>query len=83
MSDETLPPVLGDDDTEFFKTVHGRILNTLNTRYMLPVDKDEIKVRVSFLFHSVPTSYHSRPALISGQSCITDCCNLYLEVGTT
>jgi hypothetical protein len=47
MSDESLPPdisILGEDDTEFFRAVHGRILNTLNTRYMLPADRDEIKV---------------------------------------
>jgi hypothetical protein len=47
MSDESLPPdfsILGDDDTEFFRTVHGRILNTLNPRYMLPADEEEIKV---------------------------------------
>ena len=50
MSDESsLPEIsnLGDDDTEFFRHTHGRILNTLNPRYMLPVDSDEIKV-VSF-----------------------------------
>ena len=47
MSDESLPPdisILGDDDTEFFRTVHGRVLNTMNPRYMLPADKDEIEV---------------------------------------
>ena len=51
MSDESLLPdisILGDDDTEFFRDVHGRILNTLNPRYMLPVDRDEIKVRATF-----------------------------------
>ncbi|GLB34900.1 putative methyltransferase [Lyophyllum shimeji] len=34
---------LGDDDSEFFRTVHTRSLNTLNSRYMLPVDRDEVK----------------------------------------
>ncbi|KAF8077893.1 S-adenosyl-L-methionine-dependent methyltransferase [Lyophyllum atratum] len=34
---------LGDDDSEFFRTVHDRSLNTLNSRYMLPVDRDEVK----------------------------------------
>ncbi|KAF5380899.1 hypothetical protein D9615_004003 [Tricholomella constricta] len=34
---------LGDDDSEFFRTVHGRSLNTLNSRYMLPADRDEVK----------------------------------------
>jgi len=34
---------LGDDNSEFFRTVHTRSLNTLNLRYMLPVDRDEVK----------------------------------------
>jgi hypothetical protein len=36
---------VGDDDSSYFRTVHGRSLNTLNTTYLLPVDQDEIKVR--------------------------------------
>jgi hypothetical protein len=35
---------VGEDDTQFFRRVHGRRLNTMNERYMLPVDDDEIKV---------------------------------------
>jgi hypothetical protein len=82
MSDESLLPdytVLGDDDTEFFRTVHGRTLNTLNPRYMLPVDVDEIKVRTFLLFlvHSL------MPITYSVLNCITDYYNSCLGVGTT
>ncbi|TFK42529.1 S-adenosyl-L-methionine-dependent methyltransferase [Crucibulum laeve] len=34
---------VGEDDSEFFRTAHGRALNTLNTSYLLPVDQDEVK----------------------------------------
>ncbi|KAF9053768.1 S-adenosyl-L-methionine-dependent methyltransferase [Hymenopellis radicata] len=34
---------VGDDDSAFFRQVHGRQLNTLNTTYMLPADEDEVK----------------------------------------
>lgn len=34
---------VGDDDSEFFRQVHGRSLNTLNTSYLLPSDRDEVK----------------------------------------
>ncbi|KAF8746146.1 hypothetical protein AX14_000191 [Amanita brunnescens Koide BX004] len=34
---------LGEDDSDYFRFVHGRSLNALNTTYMLPVDEDEIK----------------------------------------
>ncbi|KAG7452446.1 S-adenosyl-L-methionine-dependent methyltransferase [Guyanagaster necrorhizus] len=34
---------VGDDDSEFFRHVHGRSLNTLNTSYLLPSDRDEVK----------------------------------------
>jgi hypothetical protein len=51
MSVELFPPdisyILGEDDTDFFRNVHGRTLNTLNPRYMLPVDRDEVKVSPS------------------------------------
>ncbi|RDB21118.1 Secondary metabolism regulator LAE1 [Hypsizygus marmoreus] len=46
MSPNILEPdisYIGDDDSEFFRTVHGRSLNALNSRYMLPVDQDEVK----------------------------------------
>lgn len=35
---------LGEDDSEYFRRVHDRILNTLNPTYMLPADRDEAKV---------------------------------------
>ncbi|KAF9013873.1 S-adenosyl-L-methionine-dependent methyltransferase [Cyathus striatus] len=34
---------VGEDDTQYFRTIHGRSLNTLNTSYLLPVDADEVK----------------------------------------
>ncbi|KAF8921217.1 S-adenosyl-L-methionine-dependent methyltransferase [Mucidula mucida] len=34
---------VGDDDSAFFRQVHGRQLNTLNPTYMLPADEDEVK----------------------------------------
>jgi len=34
---------VGEDDSEFFRRVHGRALNTMNTRYMLPGDADEVR----------------------------------------
>ncbi|KAL0946581.1 hypothetical protein HGRIS_012783 [Hohenbuehelia grisea] len=34
---------LGDDDSSYYRWVHGRALNSLNPRYMLPVDADAIK----------------------------------------
>lgn len=36
--------LLGDDDSEYFRQVHGRTLNSLNLNYPLPVDMDEVKV---------------------------------------
>lgn len=35
---------VGDDDSAFFRTLHGRKLNSMNNRYMLPADEDELKV---------------------------------------
>ncbi|KAF9501017.1 S-adenosyl-L-methionine-dependent methyltransferase [Pleurotus eryngii] len=32
-----------DDDSDYFRNVYGRALNSLNERYMLPVDHDEVK----------------------------------------
>ncbi|KAJ8454848.1 hypothetical protein ONZ45_g19147 [Pleurotus djamor] len=32
-----------DDSASFFRTLHGRSFNTLNTRYLLPADQDELK----------------------------------------
>lgn len=56
MSAEFSPPdipYLGEDDADFFQNIHGRTLNTLNPRYMLPVDRDEVKVFPS-LFSPCP-----------------------------
>lgn len=41
---------LGEDDSDYFRFVHGRSLNALNTTYMLPVDEDEIKVNFRLIF---------------------------------
>ncbi|KAF8892535.1 S-adenosyl-L-methionine-dependent methyltransferase [Infundibulicybe gibba] len=46
MTIKSLPPevsYLGDDDSDYFRHVHGRALNTLNFTYMLPADRDEVK----------------------------------------
>lgn len=43
MHEYRVEPV-GDDQHEFFYTVHSRTLNTLNKSYLLPVDQDEVKV---------------------------------------
>ncbi|KAJ8700323.1 hypothetical protein PTI98_003364 [Pleurotus ostreatus] len=42
-----------DDDSDYFRNVHGRALNALNERYMLPVDHDEVKVD--------PVAYNLQP----------------------
>jgi len=34
---------VGEDDSEYFTEVHGRRVNSMNTRYMLPADADEIR----------------------------------------
>ena len=40
---------VGDDDSDFFYPLHGRLLNKMNTTYMLPADDDEVRVsNVSF-----------------------------------
>jgi hypothetical protein len=35
---------VGEDDTKYFRLTHGRLLNTMNEQYMLPVDEDEVQV---------------------------------------
>jgi len=35
---------VGENASDFFVYKHGRKLNSLNPRYMLPVDDDEIRV---------------------------------------
>ena len=46
---------VGENDAEFFKESYGRRLNTLNPRYKLPVDSDEIKVCMLQYIHSIKT----------------------------
>ncbi|KAF8910979.1 S-adenosyl-L-methionine-dependent methyltransferase [Gymnopilus junonius] len=40
---EYLLETVGDDQHEFFRTLHSRTLNTLNLSYLLPVDHDEVQ----------------------------------------
>lgn len=47
MQQYTVEPV-GDAQDSFFRSVHGRTLNTLNPSYLLPVDADEVKVTLIF-----------------------------------
>ncbi|KAJ3563113.1 hypothetical protein NP233_g9153 [Leucocoprinus birnbaumii] len=45
MSQDDSPPYayVGEDDSDFFRSVYGRKLNVLNTSYLLPADEDEVK----------------------------------------
>lgn len=51
---------VGDDDSAYFRTLHGRNLNALNSVYLLPVDEDEVKVTtilpLSLAFHLTTAS---------------------------
>ncbi|KAL1715031.1 S-adenosyl-L-methionine-dependent methyltransferase [Schizophyllum commune] len=48
---------VGDDDSDFFYPLHGRLLNKMNTTYMLPADDDEVRRSelhhrmLQFVFH--------------------------------
>lgn len=42
--------LVGDDDSEYFRNLHGRTLNTLNTNYLIPVDDDQVKASSSSSF---------------------------------
>jgi len=57
---------LGEDDSEYFRCVHDRILNTLNPTYMLPADRDEAKVcfRPLYVLNSthIPTAVRVAPS---------------------
>jgi hypothetical protein len=46
MSEGNPPPYayVGEDDSGYFRTVHGKKLNALNSVYLLPVDEDAVKV---------------------------------------
>jgi hypothetical protein len=37
---------VGEDDSEYFTEVYGRRVNSMNKRYMLPADADEIRVNL-------------------------------------
>ncbi|KAF9535292.1 S-adenosyl-L-methionine-dependent methyltransferase [Crepidotus variabilis] len=41
--DQSLVHDVGDNPNEYFRFLHSRTLNTLNTNYLLPVDHDEVK----------------------------------------
>lgn len=41
---------IGDDDSEYFRQVDNRTLNTLNSIYMLPTDEEEVKVATGIVF---------------------------------
>lgn len=43
---------VGDDDSQFFRLLYGKTLNTLNPRYLLPADEDERRVS-----NNTPSSY--------------------------
>lgn len=46
MADDSSSPYayVGEDDSGYFRIVHGRKLNALNSVYLLPVDEDAVKV---------------------------------------
>lgn len=35
---------VGLDDSAYFTEIHGRRINSMNSRYMLPADADEVRV---------------------------------------
>jgi hypothetical protein len=37
--------LIGENDSEYFRELHNRTFNRLNETYLLPADKDEVKVR--------------------------------------
>ncbi|XP_006458074.1 hypothetical protein AGABI2DRAFT_199301 [Agaricus bisporus var. bisporus H97] len=60
MPSQNSPPAfayVGEDDSAYFRVLHGRKLNVLNTVYLLPVDEDEVKRSdryhrlLQFVFH--------------------------------
>ncbi|KAG7092527.1 hypothetical protein E1B28_008877 [Marasmius oreades] len=34
---------VGEDDSDFFRNLHGRTINNMNSIYLLPADEDETK----------------------------------------
>lgn len=76
MSQDSLPSdvsYVGDNDSNYFRTVYGRSLNILNPIYSLPVDQDEIKRfelhhrMLQFVFHGKNYVGPVRRALQFGQ----------------
>lgn len=50
---------VGEDDSEYFTEIHGRKINSMNLRYMLPSDADEIRVSTRSLIDISQRSYLS------------------------
>ena len=75
LQDSSPPDVqdVGEDDSDYFRFVHGRSLNALNTTYMLPVDEDEIKV--NFVSFSRPSVGWLIFYFLSAPNCIIGCYN--------
>ena len=40
---------VGEDDSEYFIEIHGRKINSMNLRYMLPADADEVRVGLKLI----------------------------------
>lgn len=64
---ECVPPEVVDltprDHEQFFRVIGGRRCNTLNPRYVMPADGDELRVRSrggfrSLAFDDETTAYH-------------------------
>lgn len=72
---------VGEDDSEYFTELHGRKMNSMNTRYMLPADADEIRVSLGLAvicssFFSFFLSLSILAYILSSVlSFITGCCN--------
>jgi hypothetical protein len=43
---------VGEDDSQFFKEIHGRKFNALSQRYMLPADEEEVRVSTPMSFRN-------------------------------
>lgn len=56
---------VGEDDSGYFRTLHGKKLNALNSVYLLPVDEDAVKVPTKLLFLFLETYSSPRsPSLL-------------------
>lgn len=84
MSEGSSPPYayVGEDDSGYFRTVHGRKLNALNSVYLLPVDEDAVKVPTKSLRNLLYWLLaHSRQPSVPNFT--TACFNLSLKGATT